>query len=277
MGWLKLKHTPVAQFKRIIFDLGFAPMKVYDLLMRLGFGALKREVVRGRGQGLLKALFLSFDDVDWENTMAYSLGNVGQIRLNVRDREPQGTVSPGTQYETLRAEIMDALSQMVDPETGEHVVEQIYRREDIYSGQNLEAASDILFIPTRMEYFGFGEYEFGSNQIIESMKRGISGTHRMQGIFCMWGEPVAAGQWLPDLEITDLAPTILHLEGMSVPEDMDGKVIVDGLKAGYRDYQVATEPPPASTPPSQAGRGGDLSPEDEERLVKRLRDLGYVG
>lgn len=276
MGWLKLKNTPVTQFKRLIFDLGFAPMKVYDLLMRLGFGSLKREVVRGRGQGLMKTLFLSFDDVDWEKTEAYSLGNVGQIRLNVRGREPLGTVSPGEEYETLRAEIMDGLSKVVDPVTGENVVEYIYRREEIYAGQNLEAASDILFIPTRMEYFGFGEYEFGSNRIIESMKRGISGTHRMHGIFCMWGEPVAEGQWLQGLEIVDLAPTILHLSGLGVPAGMDGKVIVDGLKAPYRNYRVVEErpPEPVSSPP---GAGGDLSAEDEEALVKRLRDLGYVG
>ena len=34
-------------------------MNVYNTLMQLGFGRLKREVVRGQGQGMLKDLFLS--------------------------------------------------------------------------------------------------------------------------------------------------------------------------------------------------------------------------
>jgi predicted AlkP superfamily phosphohydrolase/phosphomutase len=252
-------------------------MKIYDLLMRLGLGSLKREVVRGQGQGLLKTLFLSFDDVDWGRSAAYSLGNVGQIRLNVKGREPEGSVSPGEEYEALRSEIMAELSRLRDPDTGEHAVEQVYRREEIYSGKNLEAASDILFIPTRMEYFGFGEYEFGSNAIIESMKRGISGTHRMQGIFSMWGKPVEKGVWLEDAQILDLAPTILHLSGLHVPAGMDGKVLVNALADGYKDYQILEEPAEDVTDGGAPDPGGELSPEDEEILTNRLRDLGYVG
>ncbi|MCA9923170.1 MAG: alkaline phosphatase family protein, partial [Anaerolineales bacterium] len=72
-----------AHVKKRLFDAGFAPMNVYNTLMQLGFGALKRKVVRGQGQGLLKTLFLSFADVDWSRTVAYSLGNVGQICINV--------------------------------------------------------------------------------------------------------------------------------------------------------------------------------------------------
>ena len=65
-------------------------MNVYNSLMQLGFGALKRKVVRGQGQGLLKTLFLSFADIDWTRTVAYSLGNVGQICINLKGREPHG-------------------------------------------------------------------------------------------------------------------------------------------------------------------------------------------
>ena len=130
-GWLQLKNSPWAKAKSGLFSLGLTPMGVYNLLMRLGLGAFKREVVRGRGQGLLKRLFLSFDDVDWQRTEAYSLGNVGQISVNVRGREPQGCVDPGEPYESLRDEIIDRLCQLQDPETGELVVEAAYRREEI--------------------------------------------------------------------------------------------------------------------------------------------------
>ncbi|MFB0534654.1 MAG: alkaline phosphatase family protein [Anaerolineae bacterium] len=273
-GWLQIKRGALTRLKAGLFRLGFSPMKMYNLLMRLGLGNLKREVVRGKGQGLLKTLFLSFNEVDWPRTVAYSLGNVGQIYLNVRGREPQGIVEPGEEYEALRDEIMAGLAELRDPETGERVVPDIYRREEVYAGHNLERAADILFIPTRMEYFGFGEYEFGSNEIIERMERGISGTHRMNGLILMWGKPVASAVELQGADIYDLAPTILYLMGEPVPADMDGRVLADGLQPAYADLSDLRYKEPVVT---GATVTDELSAEDEDTIAERLRSLGYVG
>ncbi|MCA9245377.1 MAG: alkaline phosphatase family protein, partial [Phycisphaerales bacterium] len=97
--FMAVKPGALAALKHRMFRLGFSPMNVYNTLMALGLGSLKREVVRGQGQGLMKTLFLSFDDVDWSRTKAYSLGNVGQIRINVAGREPFGCVARGEEYE----------------------------------------------------------------------------------------------------------------------------------------------------------------------------------
>jgi len=253
-------------------------MKIYNQLMRFGLGKFKREVVRGQGQSLLKTLFLSFDDVDWQRTVAYSLGNVGQIRLNVRGREPQGIVSPGEQYETVRDEIIRGLSKLRDPDTGELVVQAIYRREEIYHGRHTDLAADIVFIPTRMEYFGFGEYEFGSNEIIESMKRGISGTHRPNGMFLLWGPPVLPDTWVKGANLVDLAPTILHLMDQPVLSDMDGRVLTDTLKPEFTTLKPRVEPNEnGKSSPSDKSSDGDLTADEAETISKRLRDLGYVG
>ncbi len=277
-SWLQIKGTPWASVKSGLFGLGLTPMGVYNLLMRLGLGAFKREVVRGKGQGLLKKLFLSFDDVDWPRTMAYSLGNVGQICLNVRGREPQGCVEPGEQYEAVRSEIMDRLCQLRDPQTGEQVVEAVYRREEVYWGKNVEKAADIVFIPTRLEYFGFGEYEFGSNEIIESVERGISGTHRLNGMVLLWGAAASTGVQLKDARIFDLAPTILRIMGETVPEDMDGQVLAHALNSDYAGPCPAGGlPVPESTFPASAAVTVSLTDEDKELIADRLRGLGYVG
>ncbi len=282
-GWLKIKRTPQARLKSLLFSLGFSPMKIYKLLMRFGLGALKREVVRGQGQGLLKTLFLSFGDVDWDRTVAYSLGNVGQINLNVRGREPQGTVEPGEEYEATRDEIIARLWELRDPKTDERVVQEVYRREEIYWGRNLESAADIVFIPTRMEYFGFGEYEFGSNDVIEAVDRGISGTHRPNGICLLWGPGVKEGTHLQGAHLYDLAPTILHLMGHAVPEDMDGRVLTDALLPEYGELIEDRTPSQLYAPPTPGDGGArgepeaDLSEEDEDIIVERLRGLGYVG
>ena len=85
------------------------------------------------------------------------------------------------------------------------MVEAVYRREDIYHGEYLDQAPDIVFMPTRLEYFGFGEYEFGSHKIIEAMERGISGTHRMNGIFLAYGAAIE-----PGVEVKALRWSIWH-------------------------------------------------------------------
>lgn len=273
-GFLAIKPAWRARLKYAAFRAGFSPMAVYDLLMRLGLGSLKREVVRGQGQGLLRTLFLSFDDVDWPATRAYSLGNIGQIRLNVTGREPQGCVAPGREYEQVREEIMARLRLLTDPSTGEAVVDEIYPREELYRGPYLEDAPDIVFLPKRLEYFGFGEYEFGSHRVIEAMRRGISGTHRMNGIFAALGEPVQPGVEISGATLADLAPTVLHLLGQPIPAAMDGRVLIQALRGplAAQTPQVVDTPAPVSTTGAFT-----LSAEDEAAISERLRGLGYVG
>ena len=273
-GFMSIKPDLRSRFKQTTFDMGFSPMNVYNTLMRFGLGKLKREVVRGQGQGLLKTLFLSFADVDWSRTVAYSLGNVGQVYLNVAGREPQGVVQPGEEYEQVRAQIMERLAQLRDPATGENVVESIYRREEIYHGDRLEQAADIVFIPTRLEYFGFGEYEFGSHKIIESMQRGISGTHRLNGIFLAYGAAVQPGVEIEGASLVDLAPTILHLMSAPIPDEMDGRVLHDIFQPDYRPAPIVTS---GEWSQSDNGQDGGLTESQKQVVADRLRGLGYVG
>ena len=282
-GFMGVRSRPLSRLKYSMFRRGFSPMNVYDQLMRFGLGALKGEVVRGQGQSLLKRLFFSFEDVDWQNTRAYSLGNVGQIYLNVAGREPHGCVQPGADYDRVREEIIERLRELRDPVTGEKVVETVYRREELYSGDYLEQAPDIVFLPLRLEYFGFGEYEFGSHQIIEAMKRGISGTHRMNGIFMAYGKAIRAGATIEEASLVDLAPTILRLIGEPAATHMDGRVLTEALTddfAGQALARVASAKPDAGRHErgDQPAHAGDpLSDADRELLAERLRSLGYVG
>ena len=274
-GLMSVRPGLGPRLKARLFHLGFAPMKVYNLLMQLGLGALKREVVRGQGQGLLKTLFLSFEDVDWSRTQAYSLGNIGQIYVNLVGREPLGQVKAGTEYEQVRENIIARLWELCDPATGEGVVEAVYRREEVYSGDQVEHAPDILFLPRRLEYFGFGEYEFGSHKVIEAMKRGISGTHRMNGVFLAYGREVQPGVQVEDAQIVDLAPTILHLMGEPVPEHMDGGVLHEILQGDVRPSQDSAQAGEWNGQPSE--NSGGLTEEEKQALTDRLRSLGYVG
>ena len=275
-GFMAIKSGPLSRLKKASFQAGFSPMNVYNTLMQLGFGRMKREVVRGQGQDMLKTLFLSFEDVDWQNTVAYSLGNVGQIYLNVAGREPLGCVQPGQEYERIRAQIMEHLLELRDPDTRERVVEAVYRREDIYAGDYLELAPDIVFMPTRLEYFGFGEYEFGSHKIIEAMERGISGTHRMNGIFLAYGAAVEPGVEISDASLVDLAPTIMHLMSAPIPEHMDGRILHEVIAPSFKPQDPQENATWIETDSNfEAGEG--LTEDQKQVVAERLRGLGYVG
>lgn len=99
------------------------------------------------------------DEVDWENTKAYTGGFYnGQIFLNLEGREPEGTVSQEN-YEEVRSDIIEDLKQLEDPETGEKVVENVYRKEEIYSGEDMEDVPDIIIETPGYNHiarFGFG-------------------------------------------------------------------------------------------------------------------------
>ncbi len=270
-GFLKLKPNAQARLKRNLFQLGISPMRIYDFLMRIGLGRFKRAVVRGQGRSLLKALFLSFSDVDWHRTKAYSFGNIGQIRINVCGREPQGIIEAGEEFENTVVELISRLRRLRDPSNNLLVIENIYRKEEIYHGAAMQNAADILFIPRKLEYFGFGEYEFGDNRVFAPITRGISGTHRMNGILIGWGQPIQSIK-IHGAKLEDLAPTFLHLMGLQIPEHMDGRPLTECLS--HRADLPQPEYGPAWEDKDKINRG--LDADDEAILRERLKDLGYV-
>jgi hypothetical protein len=72
----------------------------------------------------------------------------------------------------------------------------------------------------------------------------------------------------------DIAPTLLHVMGLRVPEDMDGRVAVDLLApAASSSQRAVTYREPISK------EIGDISAADhidEDEVLEKLRALGYI-
>jgi arylsulfatase A-like enzyme len=103
----------------------------------------------------------------------------------------------------------------------------------------------------------------------------------MNGLFAAFGEPIRqseGGVWLEGTQIVDIAPTALHLTGLPVPQDMDGRVLVEALRDEYADPASIRYGPPARRTDTGEGEdmSGEMSAEDEAIIKERLRDLGYV-
>lgn len=100
------------------------------------------------------------DEVDWDKTKAYTGGFYnGQIFINLKGREPNGVVKQEN-YEEVRSNIIEDLKQLEDPETGEKVVENVYRKEEIYDGERMDEVPDIIIETPGYNHiarFGFGD------------------------------------------------------------------------------------------------------------------------
>jgi predicted AlkP superfamily phosphohydrolase/phosphomutase len=144
-GLLKLKRHPWTQFKAALFRLGLTPAAVYHLLEKLGLQNIVARVSKqSRNQVVSK--FLSFQDVDWSRTTAYSMGHVGQVFLNRRGREPRGIVGDGAEYEQARDRVVNALRQLRHPETGNTLLDQVIFGPDVTFGPYADQAPDLHVI-----------------------------------------------------------------------------------------------------------------------------------
>lgn len=273
IGLLKLKRRPLTRLKYALFKLGFTPLGVFSLVKAMRLGFLRRRFRFQRGGGLMKRLFLSFDDVDWPRTKAFAVGSFGQIYINQAGKRPQGNVQPGKEYQDLREEIATRALEIRDPRTGESVVERVYLREELYSGALLEKAPDLVLQSRNWEYMAFGHADFGASHIVEPIF-GMSGHHRPDGVVFLAGEGIKEGVKLEGASIMDLAPTILYSMGIHVPSDMDGRVLSEAFTAEFLS-RVEVEYSDESTD-REVGRD-DYSEDDEEEIRERLRGLGYVG
>ncbi|HJX37973.1 MAG TPA: alkaline phosphatase family protein [Anaerolineae bacterium] len=273
MGWLRLKSRPVTRLKYGLYKLGFTPLGVFRLVRALRLGFLRRRFRFQRGGGLIKRLFLSFADVDWARTRAFAVGSFGQIYINQVGKRPQGTVQPGREYEALREEIAARALQITDPRTGRPVVEKAYRKEDIYSGPQVEKAPDLVLQSRNWEYMAFGHADFGASHVVEPIV-GMSGHHRPDGMVILAGQGIQAGVALQEANIMDLAPTILYAMDLPVPADMDGRVLTAAFAADYLSAAQIRYSEESSQRPAGEDR---YSLEDEEEIKERLRGLGYVG
>ena len=210
------------------------------------------------------------DVVDWSRTRAYSFGYIGQIYINLQGREPQGIVAPGAEYEAVVDEIVARLWELEDPETGERVVDAVFRKEELYHGPHADEGPDINVIVKDMSYISHLGLEFTGDAVFGPAVNYETGTHRLYGMLIAWGPGVRRAHTVEGAEIIDLAPTILHLLDVPVPEDMDGRVLTELFEG---------EPPPAPRVPRERPTGApaaEMSAEEEAEVLERLRQLGYL-
>lgn len=202
-------------------DWGLYRENIIDLLDKLGLADTLRNVDIARKIARRipdsKGLFgeaegaAIFEKVDWERTQAVGLAQ-GPIYLNKQ------TMDEG-EYDEVREAIISGLKSLKDPATGQSPIQEVYRKEEIYTGEYVEKAPDIVALdaPRYHNKGGIGKTEM----FADSHWRG---NNSRDGLYAISGPDIDNQR--KDGEIYDLAPTILDLFGTPIPEDVDGRSLL---------------------------------------------------
>jgi predicted AlkP superfamily phosphohydrolase/phosphomutase len=138
---------------------------------------------------------------------------------------------------------MQSLQKVVDKDSP--VVMDVFKREDVMSGQYIDRAPDILF--TLHDGYCPTYYSDGPNsEYIGDDKGGYkggtanTGIHRPEGIFMSCGPDIRAHRLEVARRVWDIAPTILHMMNLPVPSYMDGVVMKEifGSESGMAVREV---------------------------------------
>ena len=254
-GLLRLRGRSMHGFSRVrerLKQWGIAtlPSAVQRLLYRNAVGALGRFEARVR-----------YGIIDLPNTQAYFDENpyFPVLRVNLKGRQPRGIVEPGD-YESVRDRLIEELEDWRHPVTGERIVEKAYRREEVYSGECLDEAADII---PKWALCEGNNYSFRISSKAPEAGGWIAridpkdprgpyfprkfSSHRDEAIFVAAGPTVATGGTLEGGRIVDVAPTILSLLGVPVPPEMDGRALeeiftAEASAAGIEPAEVAAFP-----------------------------------
>ena len=169
--------------------------------------------------------------VDWSRTRAFAIGLSG-IFLNLTGRFEHGIVDPGEEAQRLRDELQQRLGDLIDPADGSGAIKRVYQARKAYRGPYKEEAPDLIVGYAR-GYRVAWETAVGrtSRQIFHDNTKAWSGDHCVDPsvvpgvLFC--NRKIENEQ----VRLLDIAPTVLDLFGIPMPDYMDGRVLSIGAAA----------------------------------------------
>jgi predicted AlkP superfamily phosphohydrolase/phosphomutase len=210
--------------------------------------------------------------LDWSRTVAYAATPSSQ-GIHLVDRTPGGEDPlPAEVRATLTKEIAAKLSDVRRPHDGAALVEEVWTREQAFSGPFEKLGPDISLVLA-----DGGTMSILPSETVVARRPEPRGHHRWEGIFLAVGPGIRAGESVEELSIVDVAPLLLHQVGLPAPDDMAGSV----PEAIFEPGELERRPPlrVAASAPTLAASDVpevELDPDEQAAVMERLRALGYV-
>ena len=227
-GYLKTNSNPNYSMENIL-------MYLFNKLSGLIFRILPMEKLVRTPIGR-KLIFSSGTSgkIDFLETKAvyHSICGLG-IRILLKEKYKNGIVEID-EYEQLREDLISLFTEIKDSETGEHIVKNVYRYEDVYGKDAVNDPLDLIFEIN----VGYGTQELlrqPEGAIRTGQKDELSilsrpgfydwiGDHAPDGIIFMYGNSIKKNNSI-NASVMDIVPTILAAMNIPIPDIIDGNVI----------------------------------------------------
>lgn len=228
IGMLRDRVIPAAGL------LSRLPAPVRDVLRRVISPSvrLRRNILSGQA-GQYRQLVM-------RSTRAVSLPNnrCGAIRVNLRGREPFGSVEPGDEFDAVIDEIRTALHELRDPATDEPIVVGTMTPDELFGPDQHRDLPDLMVLfrddlgPLEAcvsPRVGLVEAPIFSRERRAdgwpvNLKR--TGDHAPLSRVWITGPGIPASNGAAEGRAIDVAPTVLGLLGLPVPDTMDGTPLI---------------------------------------------------
>jgi len=260
-NWLESLGMLRMRRKGLLAKLGIKAENFQRILVQLGLKKLVWRIKRSKMADLILQTLPSNDfnyGIDWTNTKAYYIGNeAGTVYLNLVNREPNGILNRGHESKAALMRIINSAREIKDPSTGQPVISQACETDELYQDCPSDAP-DALMVEDDGYTFS-GRYNYGGELFTDVGAR--RGDHSMDGILFMHGNRIAHKQIL-GAAVWDIAPTILHILDIPIPEYFDGRTLEESL-TGF---------PPATKPESSA----NLERSHIAMTIERMKRSGKI-
>ena len=163
-------------------------------------------------------------EVDWDQTTAWGAGGYyARIFMNVEGREPRGKI-PAAEYERARDALKERIEAIPDP-NGRPMGNVAFRPEDLYR-EVRNVAPDLLVYLGDLRWRSVGSFGIPEVYTFENDIGPDDANHAQHGVFVLWDPRRNYGsRYVDDLQLMDVAPTILDVMGLQVPPDWQGQIV----------------------------------------------------
>jgi len=180
---------------------------------------------------------VSGSNIDFSKTTGFYFSVCSRgIRITLKDKYKNGNVKR-KDYEKVRKELINFLSNLKDPETNKKIIKNIYTYEEIYGKNAQNDPLDIIF--DLKEEYSAQELLQPPKDVLKREKGKLTvfskpgfydwiGDHRPYGILFMYGNNIKKGKRI-DANVVDIVPTVLASMNVSIPNNIDGNVLKDAF------------------------------------------------
>ncbi len=178
--------------------------------------------------------------IDWDRTAAWGEGGYHcRLFLNVKGREPRGTIER-SRYDEVRERLKQELEGLTD-DNGNHIGTRVFKPEEIYPVVK-GIPPDLIVYFGNLGWRSVGSVGIGSIHTFENDTGPDEANHSQYGIFIMRAPEMKARGRVSGLHVMDVAPTVLNLLGLGIPEDMEGKAIGHATGRGRSEISGRRKP-----------------------------------